>query len=316
MTTGVALGRQRLRARRRIWSNPKLAAGVTILGFFLLVVVSHPLLRNTLWSASGRSIYDPFIGYDTQVVHPSGPSSVHWLGTDSLGRDVASLFTYSARFSVAVALAAGLAIGGVSLLLGGVAAYTRGWFDGLVTHLSDAMVLLPALLAVYIIGIGQDPADFGAIEVGLTFGVLYGLGPATATVRAAGLGVMARPFIDASRLAGAGMVRTVTRHLIPHLVPHAAVQAMIGVAGAITAEAFLAFRSGVGSQIGFGYLVFEGLTWGELFAGVLDTPWWIMISGAAGITLLAAAFYLIGVGLREIYDPHELVERSQGSKSE
>ncbi|HEX9846966.1 MAG TPA: ABC transporter permease subunit, partial [Acidimicrobiia bacterium] len=123
------------------------------------------------------------------------------------------------------------------------------------------------------------------------------------------LGVMAKPFIDASRLAGAGMVRMVTRHLMPHLVPHAAVQAMIGVAGAVTAEAFLAFRSGVGSQIGFGYLVFEGLTWGELFSGVLETPWWVMITGAGGITLLAGAFYLMGVGMREAVDPHELTAR-------
>jgi peptide/nickel transport system permease protein len=159
---------------------------------------------------------------------------------------------------------------------------------------------------VYIIGVGQDPGEFGALGVGITFGVLYGLGPATATVRVAALGVMAMPFIDAARLAGAGMTRTVTRHLLPHLVPHASVQAMIGVAGAVTAEAFLAFRSGVGANIGFGYLVFEGLTWGELFAGVLETPWWVMITGSAGITLLAGAFYLIGVGLREIFDPHEL----------
>jgi ABC-type dipeptide/oligopeptide/nickel transport system permease subunit len=274
--------------------------------FFIVVIVAHPLFQATIWERQ-FTVYDPFIGYDTQVVHPAGPSGEHWLGTDSLGRDVVSMFTYSARYSVVVALAAGIAIGVVSLLFGSIAAYRRGWIDSLVTHLSDAMVFLPALLAVYIIGVGQDPGEFGALGVGITFGVLYGLGPATATVRVAALGVMAMPFIDAARLAGAGMTRTVTRHLLPHLVPHASVQAMIGVAGAVTAEAFLAFRSGVGANIGFGYLVFEGLTWGELFAGVLETPWWVMITGSAGITLLAGAFYLIGVGLREIFDPHELV---------
>jgi ABC-type dipeptide/oligopeptide/nickel transport system permease subunit len=273
--------------------------------FFIVVIVAHPLFQATIWERQ-FTVYDPFIGYDTQVVHPAGPSGEHWLGTDSLGRDVVSMFTYSARYSVVVALAAGIAIGVVSLLFGSIAAYRRGWIDSLVTHLSDAMVFLPALLAVYIIGVGQDPGEFGALGVGITFGVLYGLGPATATVRVAALGVMAMPFIDAARLAGAGMTRTVTRHLLPHLVPHASVQAMIGVAGAVTAEAFLAFRSGVGANIGFGYLVFEGLTWGELFAGVLETPWWVMITGSAGITLLAGAFYLIGVGLREIFDPHEL----------
>lgn len=305
--------RARARNGRRFrWAtNPKLIAGLVLVGFFILVVVAHPVFQTTIWEREFR-VYDPFIGYDAQVVHPSGPSADHWLGTDSLGRDVVSMFTYSARYSVVVALAAGLATGLVALLMGSLAAYKRGWVDSLVTHFSDAMVVLPALLAIYVIGVGADSAAFGALEVGLTFGVLYGLGPATATVRAAALGVMAKPFIDAARLAGSGMTRTITRHLLPHLIPHAAVQAMIGVAGAVTAEAFLAFRSGVGDNIGFGYLVFEGLQWGELFAGVLDTPWWVMITGAAGITLLAGAFYLIGVGLREIYDPHSLDPRRVG----
>ncbi|MFP4073100.1 MAG: ABC transporter permease [Actinomycetota bacterium] len=310
MTMAVATRRRRGRRARRIsWAtNPKLMSGVVLVVFFLLVILAHPVFDVTIWEGQ-FTVYDPFIGYDTQVVHPSGPSGDHWLGTDSLGRDVVSMFTFSARYSVVVALTAGVAIAVVSLLLGSVAAYRRGWVDSFVTHTSDAMVFLPALLAVYIIGVGADPVGFGAWEVGVTFGVLYGLGPATATVRTAALSVMERPFIDAARLAGAGMTRTVTRHLLPHLVPHAAVQAMIGVAGAVTAEAFLAFRSGVGENIGFGYLVFEGLTWGELFAGVLDTPWWVMITGAMGITLLAGAFYLIGVGLREIFDPHSLDPR-------
>lgn len=302
-----------LRPKRRsrwslVRSNPKLMSGLGMIVFFILVVVAYPVFEATIWDGK-FTVYDPFIGYDTGVVHPSGPSAAHWLGTDSLGRDVVAMFTYSARYSVVVALTAGLSIGLVSLLMGSIAAYRRGWIDAVVTHFSDAMVFLPALLAVYIIGMGRGPGEFGALAVGVTFGVIYGLGPATGTVRAAALSVMSKPFIDAARLAGAGMGRTVTRHLLPHLVPHAAVQAMIGVAGAVTAEAFLAFRSGVGANIGFGYLVFEGLTWGELFAGVLDTPWWVMIAGAAGITLLASAFYLIGVGLREVFDPHSLDPR-------
>lgn len=304
MTAPTRTGRRGRRVRFR--SNAKFASGLALVAFFLLVVAAHPVFAATIWDGQ-FTLYDPFIGYDTQVVHPSGPSGTHWLGTDSLGRDVVSMFTYSARFSVAVALSAGLATAFVSLLLGSIAAYRKGWVDSVITHVSDAMVFLPALLAVYIIGIGADLTSFGALDVGVTFGVLFGLGPATATVRAAALSVMERPFIDAARLAGAGMTRTVSRHLLPHLVPHAAVQAMIGVAGAVTAEAFLAFRSGVGDNIGFGYLVYEGLTWGELFAGVLETPWWVMSTGAAGITLLAGAFYLIGVGLREVFDPHELV---------
>jgi peptide/nickel transport system permease protein len=95
----------------------------------------------------------------------------------------------------------------------------------------------------------------------------------------------------------------VTRHVLPHLYPHAAVQAMIGATGAIIADAFLSFRSAVGEDVGFGQMVYDGLVWAGFLAGIAATPWWIMLAGAGGITLLAAAFYLIGVGLREALDP-------------
>lgn len=288
--------------RQRIGRNPKVVTGFAILVFFGVVAVAHPILQATVWSGEER-LYDPVIGFDHLVTHPSSPSTVHWLGTDSLGRDVTSMFTYAARASVTVALAAGVAIAALALAAGSVAAFRGGWVDGFVTHTSDAMVLLPALLAVWVLGVGRPDEQFGALQVGLAFGVVYGLGPGTAAVRAAGLGVMAKPFVEASRLSGAGGYWTISRHLLPHLVPHGAVQAMIGVTGAVVAEAFLNFRSAIGDRTGFGYLVYEGLTWREMFAGILEIPWWTLLTGTAGITLLAAAFYLMGVGLREAFDP-------------
>ena len=169
------------------------------------------------------------------------------------------------------------------------------------------MVLLPAMIAVFILGIGRPNDEFGALQVGLSFGILYGLGPATATVRAAALTVVARPFMDAARVAGGGGVWIVTRHVLPHLYAHAAVQAMIGATGAVIADAFLSFRSAIGEDFGFGQMVYDGIVWSDLMAGIAPIPWWIMLAGAAGITLLAASFYLIGVGLREALDP-----RTQG----
>lgn len=286
--------------------NPKMVAGVAIVVFFVLLVVAHPILQATVWDGQQR-VYDPAVGFDHMIVHPSAPSGDHWLGTDSLGRDVLSMFTYAARSSVTVALSAGVSILVVALFMGSVAAYRRGWVEGVITHTSDAMVLLPALLAVWVLGVGRPDEQFGSLAVGVSFGVVYGLGPATAAVRAAGLTTMAKPFIDSARLSGAGGLWTVSRHLLPHLVPHAAVQAMIGVTGAVVAEAFLNFRSAIGEQVGFGYLVYEGLTYREMFAGLLEIPWWVLISGTAGITLLAAAFYLMGIGLREVFDPRSRV---------
>ena len=184
---------------RQVRSNPKIAMGAAILLFFGLVIAANPLLWATVWEGQER-LYDPVIGYDHMIVHPSAPSVTHWLGTDSLGRDVTSMFTLAAQSSVAVAVAAALASGAVSLVLGSLAAYHRRWVDAVVTHMSDAMVLLPALLAVWIVGVGRPDETFGAVQVGAVFGLVYGLGPATAAVRAAGLVVMAKPFVEAARL--------------------------------------------------------------------------------------------------------------------
>jgi peptide/nickel transport system permease protein len=295
----VDLARPRWRV---VLTNAKVLAGLVILAIFLLALLVQPVLEATVW-ANQRNIYNPQFGFDREITHPSPPSGRHWLGTSSLGKDVFSMFTFATRPTLSVAVTAGSAIVVVSLVGGAVAAYRRGWVDGLVSHLSDAMVLLPAMLAVFILGIGRPNQEFGALAVGLSFGVIYGLGPATATVRAAALSVMAKPFVDAARVAGGGGWWMVTRHVLPHLVPHAAVQAMIGVTGAVIAEAFLSFRSAVGEDYGYGMMVYDGITWAELFAGIAPVPWWVMIAGAGAITLMASAFYLLGVGLREAFDP-------------
>lgn len=302
MTTRMDVDLDRRAQWRTVLSNPKVVVGVVILLLFGLAVAAHPVLQATVWEYQSN-LYSPLSGFDRTIVHPSGPSGTHWLGTDSRGRDVVSLFTYAVGPTLVVAVTAGVAIAVVSLLAGSAAAYRRGWVDGFVSHLSDAMVLLPALLAVFILGVARPDDEFGALEVGLGFGVVYGLGPATATVRAAALTVMSKPFVEAARVAGGGGWWMVTRHILPHLVPHAAVQTMIGVTGAVIAEAFLSFRSAVGDTVGLGAMVYDGLTWQELMSGIAATPWWVMGTGTVGITLLAAAFYLLGVGLREAFDP-------------
>lgn len=283
-------------------ANPKFVTGITLLLGFAVLLVAAPILDATLWAARSQ-VYDPQFGFDPRIAHPSAPSLDHWLGTSSIGRDVFSVLAYATRPTLVVALSAALATAAISLVLGAVSAVHGGWLDGLVTHLTDAMVLLPALLVVYILGIWRPSTEFGALQVGLSFGILYGLGPATAVVRTAAGAIVVRPFMDAARVAGGGDGWLVTRHVLPHLYAHAAVQAMIAATGAVIADAFLAYRSAVGENVGFGMMVYDGIVWSEQMAGIADVPWWLMIAGAGGITLLAAAFYLIGVGLREALDP-------------
>lgn len=297
------------RTRRAILTNAKILSGVAILAAFALLTIAQPLLNATVW-AGQQHMYDPQFGFDSTIAHPSAPSARHWLGTSSLGRDVFSMFTHATRPTFLVAMSAAASIAVASLALGSIAAFRKGWVDGFVSHLSDAMVLLPAMVAVFVLGIGRSDEEFGSLHVGLSFGVLYGLGPATATVRAAAMTVVAKPFLDSARVAGGGGRWIVTRHVLPHLYSHAAVQAMIGATGAVIADAFLSFRSAVGEDVGFGQMVYDGIVWSSLMAGIAAIPWWIMLAGAGGITLLAAAFYLVGVGLREALDPRMGLGRS------
>ncbi len=300
-------------AARILLSNAKIVAGLAILALFLLLMVAQPLLDATIWQGR-NNIYDPQFGFDSSIAHPSAPSLDHWLGTSSLGRDVFSMLTFATRPTFVVAITAAAAITITSLLLGSLAAYRKGWVDGLISHVTDAMVLLPAMLAVFVLGIGRPNEEFGAVHVGLSFGILYGLGPATATVRAAAMTVVATPFMDSARVSGGGGLWIVTRHVLPHLYAHAAVQAMIGATGAVIADAFLSFRSAVGEDVGFGMMVYDGILWSGYLAGIAATPWWIMLAGAGGITLLAAAFYLIGVGLREALDPRSRTDHQSISE--
>jgi peptide/nickel transport system permease protein len=305
MTAGVLTETELAMARptrTHLRVDAKVIIGGAILIGFALLAVAPPLLEATVW-AGRTGIYDPQFGFDPRVTHPSAPSLDHWLGTSSIGRDVFSMLAYAARPTLLVAVSAAAAIAVVSLVLGAVAAVREGWLDGVVTHLSDAMVLLPPLLAVYILGIWRPSDQFGALHVGISFGLLYGIGPATATVRTAAGAVVSKPFMDAARVAGGSSTWLVTRHVLPHVYAHAAVQAMVGATGAVIADAFLAYRSAIGENIGFGMMVYDGIVWSELMAGIAPIPWWIMLAGAGGITLLAAAFYLIGVGLRDALDP-------------
>ena len=84
------------RARVAVLAHPKILAGVAILGFFIFLTVAGPLLDATLWARQG-GVYDPQFGFDTTIAHPSAPSTRHWLGTSSTGRDVFSMLAYAAR---------------------------------------------------------------------------------------------------------------------------------------------------------------------------------------------------------------------------
>lgn len=283
--------------RRRVGRNRMVVTGLVLLGLFAILAFIHPLLQATLW-ASKRSVYLPLTGFDPAILHPSGPSPAHLLGTDPLGRDVLSMVTNGLRPSFIVAIAAAGSSAAIGLVVGTGAALLRGRFDRVATHVADAFILLPPPLVFLI---AAKRGLLGPLELGLLYGLFFGLGPAAIVVRSRALAVMEKPFVDAARVAGGGSRWIVTHHVVPHVLSHVATIVLAGVVGALVTQGFVEYL-GIGEyRIGLGSLVYNGLTYrGALGTGI---PWSTVLAGALTISLLASSFYLISAGLREAADP-------------
>lgn len=284
------------RVRQLRW-NPRLVAGIILLGAFMLLAVINPLLLSTVWSGD-RSIYDPIIGFDPSVAHPSGPSLAHWLGTDPLGRDVVSLVTASLWPSLAMAGVVAVTTGVVSLLAAAAAAFYRRTADRVLTSIADATLLFPAPLMFLVVAIARP--DIPVVALGVFYGLVYGLGAGAIVVRSRALVVMGKPFIEAARVAGGSPGWIITRHLIPHLMPYVAVQVLAGVSGALIVQGFVEYNAG-GTRVGLGNLVYQAITYHEaLFTA---PPWSTLLAGGLTLSLLAATFYLMSTGLEKMLEP-------------
>lgn len=262
--------------------HPSFVAGGILTGLLLAMALGsfvwtpHPPLEMTV----------------SQRLKP--PSATYWLGTDSFGRDVASLIMAGARNSilvgvVSVGIGAGLGIG-----FGLLASARRGWVEELVMRLSDFVFAFPAILSAVML-----TALFGAG----TFNSIIAIGIFTIPVfarvtRAAANAVWAREFVLAARAAGKGAFRITLEHILPNIVSVLVVQATIQFAIAILAEAAL-------SYLGLGTRPPEP-SWGRMLneaqAHIFRMPILAVFPGIA-IALSVLGLNLMGDGLRDLVDP-------------
>ncbi len=268
---------------RRIRKQPLMVAGVVLLAAFVLSGLSAP------WIA-------PFNPASIDLVHRlEGPSAAHWAGTDELGRDTFSRLVWGARLSLAVSVsvvAVSLALG---LVIGGLAGYLGGWVDtALTTVAMNTFLALPGILLAIAFAAFLG-AGFTNLVLALAIGGWAGY---ARLVRAQVMAVREREYVEAARALGGGGLRIFFRHILPNIVQPVLVQASIGMAGVILAEATLSF-------LGLG-IPAPAPSWGAMLNDarlhLFDAPHLVLFPAVA-VACSVLGFNLLGDGLRDQLDP-------------
>jgi peptide/nickel transport system permease protein len=259
------------------------AAGVALLVFFTLCALFAPLLAP----------HDPAQLDLPQRLLP--PSHGHWFGTDELGRDVFSRTLYGSRVSLLVAISvvgSSLFVGGI---LGCIAGFYEGWADTLINlYLTNAFLALPGILLAVAIVAFLGPSLINLIvALALAGWVNY-----ARLIRGQVMAMKQREFVQAARSLGASDLRLMLHHILPNIIQPVLVQAAIGMAGAVLAEATLSFL-GLGVQP-------PTATWGAMLndarSHLFESPYLVFFPAAA-VALCVLAFNLVGDGLRDLLDP-------------
>lgn len=222
------------------------------------------------------------------------PSATHWLGTDSLGRDIVSLLIVGSRASIAVGLIA-VGIGIVAgVALGLLAAARRGWVEELVMRASDFTIAFPALLTAIMLTAVYGP---GLVTAIVAIGI-FNIPEFARITRASAATVWTREYVLAARACGKSGWRITLEHVLPNIASVLIVQATIRFAIAILAEAALSYL-GLGTQPptpSWGRMLGEGQN--MMYQAPLLAVW----PGLA-IVLSVLGLNLMGDGLRDLLDP-------------
>ena len=263
--------------------QPLATAGALILLFTVAVALAAPLLAPFPYDR---------VGAGTPL---QGPSAAHPMGTDQLGRDLASRVVYGAQVSLVVGLAV-LAISTVlALSIGLTSGFIGGVYDLVIQRLMDAVQAMPGIiLALALVTfIGRELVNVIAV-----IGLILVAGMAR-VMRSATIGVTAMPFIEAARALGATHVRLFVWHLLPNVVSVAIIYGSLLIGQAIIIEGSLSF-------LGYGVAP-PTPTWGGMLGvegrrSLLLNPWMVVFPATA-LSLVVLGANLLGDGLRDLLDP-------------
>jgi peptide/nickel transport system permease protein len=240
-------------------------------------------------------VWTPHPPTELDIAHKlAAPGATHWLGTDSLGRDIVSQLLVGAQTSILVgvlAVSLGMSIG---VALGCVAAARGGWLDELIMRAADLTFAFPALLTAIMLGAVYGPGlTTGVVAIGIFMIPVF-----ARTTRSAAKTVWTRDYVAAARLAGKSATRITLDHVLPNIAGTLIVQATVQFALAFVVEAALSYL-GLGTQP-------PRPSWGRMLAeaqqSLFDAPQLALWPGIA-IAGSVLGLNLMGDGLRDLLDP-------------
>jgi dipeptide transport system permease protein len=223
-----------------------------------------------------------------------GGSVAHLLGTDAIGRDIASRLMYGARLSLSIGVAVVAISVAAGIALGLIAGFFRGILEIAIMRLMDVVLTLPSLLLAIVIVAILGP---GLVNAMLAVAIVV-LPHYVRITRAAVIGETARDYVTAARVSGAGLLRLMFSEVLPNCAAPLIVQASLGVSTAILDAAALGFL-GLGAQP-------PSPEWGTMLADAREfvlRAWWVVTFPGLAILAAVLAFNLLGDGLRDALDP-------------
>jgi len=236
--------------------------------------------------------------YYEAFVQPAPPSSKHFLGTDSLGRDIFSQIMEGSQVAFVLGLLSATLGVGISTLLGTIAAFFGGRIDAYLMRQSDLILMLPTLPLLFII---SAFAELKVWHLAVVLGVLGGLGGSVITIKSQALQVKVKPFVDSARVTGGSNMKILFSHVLPNVAPLALLFMVFSVTGAIASESILSFLGLLNIDMSWGIMIYIAQTDGFIFSGL--RYWWLILPAGLAVTLLAGGFYLVGRGLDDVFNP-------------
>lgn len=286
---GLPAGGALRRALAFAWQHKKLTFSLAT----LLALIAVALLADAIAPASPTRQ-----NLGGRLLPPGAAARngfTYWLGSDQFGRDLLSRLIHGVRTPLVIGFSAALIGGVVGLALGTLAGYFRR-LDPVISYVVDVMLSLPfVIIAMAVVVL------FGASATNIILVFALASWPTTARVaRAMTRGLVAAPFVEALRTAGASHARILLRHIVPNVLPAAVIIASVQVSQFVIYESAFGF-------LGLGVPPPEP-TWGNILADArnhIHAAWWMGVFPGLGIALVALAANLLGDALRDLLDPHD-----------